>query len=76
MVVCIYRSVRNGYIYTTSETPMKKELLDNVIEDAWHGVKDAIERAYYKGKQEAKDELLEEARALIAASKLPDSTDS
>jgi hypothetical protein len=46
---------------------MKKELLDIVIEDAWQAVKGAIERAYYKGKQEAKEELLLEARALIKA---------
>lgn len=44
---------------------MKKELLDILIDDAWHGVKDAIERAYYKGKKDAKEELLLEARALI-----------
>lgn len=58
---------------------MKKELLDIVIEDAWHGVKDAIERAYYKGKADAKDELLLEARALIKSSELskgPDNIDS
>lgn len=57
---------------------MKKELLDNVIEDAWHNVKDAIERSYYKGKADAKEELLLEAKALIEANKPknPDSTSS
>ncbi len=44
---------------------MKKDLLDLVIEDTWQAVKSAIERAYYRGKADAKDELLLEARALI-----------
>lgn len=44
---------------------MKKELLDNVIEDAWQAVKGAIERAYYRGKADTKEELLLEAHAII-----------
>lgn len=56
---------------------MKKELLDLVIEDTWHAVKGAIERAYYRGKADAKEELLLEAKALIEAStRRPDSSDS
>jgi len=44
---------------------MKKELQDFIIEDAWINFKDAIERAYYRGKKDAKDELFLEAKALI-----------
>lgn len=55
---------------------MKKELLDIVIEDAWQAVKGAIERAYYRGKLDAKDELLLEARALIKANHDSNEADS
>lgn len=55
---------------------MKKELFDLLIEDTWQLVKDAMERSYYAGKKEAKDELLLEARALIKAGEDKDKKES
>ncbi len=55
---------------------MKKELFDLLIEDTWQLVKDAMERSYYAGKKEAREELILEAHALIKASEVKANPDN
>lgn len=44
-----------------------KDKLEKLLEGIAHDIKESVSRAYYQGYMQAKDDLVEEAKAIVKA---------